>query len=170
MNGIVLQTSRRSAKVSTFDRAYRALYRVGFGLLRLWWYVRRPNHQGALVALWFSGKILMIRQSYRDVPSWPGGGIRRGETPTDAALRELREELGLVFPRELLRLAMEVKAFWDFQHDHVWIFELKLSEAPILSLDNREVVDACFLAPETVLTLPVSPFIRRYLAETVPVG
>ncbi len=151
------------------DGICRALYRVGFIALRLWWYVRRPNHQGTLIALWFAGKVLMIRQSYRRVPSWPGGGIRRGEAPRDAALRELREELGLVVSPDALTPAMEVRAVWDFLHDHVWIFEMKLSEAPIFHLDNREVVDACFVAPETVLTLPVSPFIRRYLAETISV-
>lgn len=42
------------------------------------------------------GYVLMVRQSYRgDGWGFPGGLMRRGEDPADAAKRELREELGI---------------------------------------------------------------------------
>ncbi len=72
------------------DRFWHPAYRVGFRAARLWWRLRRPAYDGAAVAVWVGGRILAVQPSYRANPSWPGGGIRRGE----AARRELREELG----------------------------------------------------------------------------
>ncbi len=72
------------------DRFWRLAYRVGFRAARLWCRLRRPAHDGAMVAVWCGGRLLAVQQSYRSNLFWPGGGIRRGE----AARRELREELG----------------------------------------------------------------------------
>jgi 8-oxo-dGTP diphosphatase len=41
------------------------------------------------------GKVLLIRQSYRNHWGLPGGLLRRHESPEDAALREIAEEIGL---------------------------------------------------------------------------
>ena len=43
-----------------------------------------PPHDGAVMAVWCGGRILVVQQSYRSNPSWPGGGIRRGEEPRAA--------------------------------------------------------------------------------------
>lgn len=68
--------------------------RLAFRLMRLWWFLRRPPYDGALVALWHGGRILLIRHSYRDLLGLPGGGIGRREAPEAAARRELLEEVG----------------------------------------------------------------------------
>src|SRR5687767_15733073 len=90
------------------DRFWRLAYRVGFRIARLWWRLRRPDHDGAMVAVWLDGRVLAVQQSYRTNPSWPGGGIRRGEGPLEAARRELREELGLAVRPDDLVLALEM--------------------------------------------------------------
>lgn len=54
-------------------------------------------HVGAIcVVERADGHLLLVRQSYRR-GGWgfPGGLLRRGEEPADAARRELREELGI---------------------------------------------------------------------------
>ena len=85
------------------DRFVSSVLRVGYRLayltLRLWWFVRRPATNGAAVALWHAGKVLMVRTSYRGCYSLPGGFVRRGEPSEQAARRELREELGSVCRR-----------------------------------------------------------------------
>ena len=148
------------------DGLWRLAYRVGFRIARLWWRLRRPSHDGAVVAVWLGDRILAVQQSYRTNLSWPGGGIRRGEEPREAARRELREEVGLdVRPDELL-LARDMVVDWDFRRDHVRIFELRLRSEPVLRIDNREIVAARFVEPEALLAeenLP--PFIRAYLAD-----
>jgi len=153
------------------DRFWRLAYRLGFRAARLWWRLRRPAHDGAMVAVWLGGRILAVQQSYRSSLSWPGGGVRRGEEPREAALRELREELGLdVSPADLL-LAREMVVDWDFRREHVRVFELRLRAEPVLRIDNREVVAARFVEPQALLAERIlPPFIRAYLGGAPPRG
>ncbi|MFJ1581186.1 NUDIX hydrolase [Streptomyces sp. NPDC088182] len=48
----------------------------------------------ALVALWCAGRVLMVFDRYRQSWELPGGRIEQGESPRQAALRELLEESG----------------------------------------------------------------------------
>ena len=154
---------------ATMDRFWRIAYRVGFRAARLWWRLRRPAHDGALVAVRHGGRVLAVRQSYRSNLSWPGGGIRRGEEPREAARRELREELGLDVRPDDLVLAREMVVDWDFRRDHVRVFELRLRAEPALRIDNREIVAARFVEPRALLAEPVlPPFIRAYLGGARP--
>jgi 8-oxo-dGTP pyrophosphatase MutT (NUDIX family) len=61
---------------------------------RIWWRLRRQRHDGALVAVHVGPALLLVRSSYRIAWNFPGGTIRRGETPEMAARRELAEEIG----------------------------------------------------------------------------
>ncbi|MDH6521523.1 8-oxo-dGTP diphosphatase [Streptomyces sp. SAI-135] len=48
----------------------------------------------ALVALWRAGRVLMVFDRYRRTWELPGGSIEEGESPRQAAARELLEESG----------------------------------------------------------------------------
>jgi 8-oxo-dGTP pyrophosphatase MutT (NUDIX family) len=146
-----------------FDAAWRTVYRLGFPLARLWWSVRRSRHEGALVAVYVGQALLLVRSSYRKEWNFPGGTVRRGETPEEAAQRELAEEIGLAGCS--LSAAGDARGIWDWREDHVHFFELRLDRLPQLQLDNREIVAAEFVSahqlPGMALTGPVAAYLAR---------
>lgn len=145
------------------DPLYRIGYLVGFKLAQQWWRIRRPQHRGAMVAIWVRDRLLLVRQSYRRGWTLPGGGVGHGEDPRDAWRRELKEEMGIATRRDDLKPAFETSGNWDFRRDFVQIFELQLPSEPSLRIDNREVVAARFVPANAAAALPLSPALRRYL-------
>ncbi len=128
----------------------------------VWWFLRRPAHRGAVVAVWVEGEVLMLRHSYRPLLHFPGGSVSRHELPRQAACRELGEEVGIAVPPEVLAHVRDLVGWWEYRRDHVSIFELRLSERPKLRIDNREIVAASFMAPAAVLAQPIPPYVRAY--------
>jgi len=147
------------------DRAWQLAYAAAYRVLRAWWFVRRPAHRGALVALWHGGELLLLRSSYRNGWSLPGGGIARGESARDAAIRELREEVGLAVDPTALREAQTVELAWEHRSDHTTIFEIAVAEPPALRLDHREIVAAGFHRPDAIDPNTVAPHVALYLAR-----
>jgi 8-oxo-dGTP diphosphatase len=150
---------------SVLDRMFQAAYRAAYCCLRLWWLVRRPHHDGALVALWHDGRLLMVRSSYRRRWDLPGGGVQRGESALAAARREIREEIALTLPEEALRPAYQGTIFWEHRHDRVTIFETVATTAPVLRVDRREIVAAVFRDSREVDATALSPHLARYLEQ-----
>ncbi len=115
-----------------------------------------------MVAVYVGAALLLVRSSYRTAWNFPGGGIRRGETPDMAARRELAEEIGVVAthvdPWGL------VHGIWDGQDDHVHVFELRLSELPQLRLDNREIIAARLVLPDEIGAIPLTGPVAAYLS------
>ena len=144
------------------DFAWRTAFRIGFPLARLWWRLRRAEHEGALVAVRVGPALLLLRSSYRSEWNFPGGGIHPDELPEAAARRELFEEIGL--PAETLAAAGVTSGLWDGRRDRVHLFELRLDRLPGLTLDNREIVAARLVAPDELpgmaLTGPVAAYLR----------
>ncbi len=138
--------------------------RPAYLLLRFWWRLRRPVRiEGAQVAVWHDGQILVVRHSYIAGYGLPGGRFKRGEDPKQAARRELAEELSIVVePEQLTACGTHSYAF---EHGEVTghIFEYRPLERPALRIDQLEIVEARFLDVEEALSGTKSPHLRGYL-------
>ena len=146
---------------AAIDLFWRTVFRLAFPLARLWWRLRQPTHEGALVAVHVGSELLLVRSSYRTEWNFPGGGMRRGETPQTAARRELAEEIGLDVT---MPAACQVRhGIWDGRRDRVHFFELRLDRLPRLRLDNREIVAARLMSADELrrvrLTAPVAAYL-----------
>jgi len=63
---------------------------------RLLWFFTNPSTQGVhAIPLTSEGKVVLVTLSYARGWRLPGGGIKPGEDPEPAVLRELREEIGM---------------------------------------------------------------------------
>src|SRR3954451_15855045 len=130
------------------DQLHRLVYRGAYRGMALYWGALHPATHGALVALWSGGEILLVQTSYLPYLSLPGGYVRRGESGREAAVRELREEIGLAVRPEALRPALDRQHSWEGKRERIEIFELDLPARPRLALDRREIVAARFFPPE----------------------
>ncbi|MDQ3032872.1 MAG: NUDIX hydrolase [Myxococcota bacterium] len=141
----------------------RMIYRAAHLALRAYWLVRRPETHGALVALWFAGKVLIIRSSYRRTFSLPGGYVKRGEEPRAAALRELHEELGIRLPEKRVRHAWHGSRPFEHRTDTLDIFEADLEQPFHLEPNGRELIWAGWKTPDEARAMRIVPHLRDYL-------
>jgi 8-oxo-dGTP pyrophosphatase MutT (NUDIX family) len=143
--------------------SWRTVYRLGYPIAGLWWRIRRPSYEGTLVAVYVGSATLLLRPSYRPGWNFPGGGVRRGELPEEAARRELEEETGIVAPS--LQAMGHINGVWNGRHEVVHFFGLWLDQAPELKIDQREIIEARFVSPETLsrmrLTGPVAVYLKQ---------
>ncbi len=118
------------------------------------------------MAVYVGQELLLLRSSYRSEWNFPGGTMRRGETPEMAARRELGEEIGL--EASSLSPAGDAQGIWDGRRDHVHFFELRLDRLPALQLDNREIIAVQLAPPSALRAITLTGPVAVYVARTLP--
>lgn len=153
------------------DRAWLLshVYRVAYPLARVYWFVARPKKGGVKCVITRGDEVLLVRHTYGDRRAWevPGGGVKRGEAPLEAARREMHEELGL----SISDWTALGDFFARFEHrgDTMYCFHAVLSEDVSPVADRTEIAEARWF-PTAAPPPHTGRFVRRILTmrESAP--
>lgn len=139
----------------------RIAYRSLFPLFVIFWFLARPTLRGALCLVIKDGQLLMIRNSY-GLRRWslPGGFINAREDPRDAAIRELREETGLIAARATKITDFLIRNY--FKHDHIHLYRIEEFSGE-LEIEKGEILEAKWFALDNLPTRLSKPM--HYIAE-----
>lgn len=133
-------------------------------LVHTWFRLKRPMTLGVrIIATDGRGHVCLVRHTY--TPGWhlPGGGVERGETCVDAAIKEAREEAGLIIAHEDIKLVSIHANFENFPGDHVLVYVTNTWNQ-VATNTAHEIAEHGFYDPAN-LPLGTTAGTKRRLAE-----
>lgn len=146
------------------DNLKTALFRAVKPFLRMAYRQTRGMTLGTRTVVFRDGtrEVLLVRHVY--APGWmlPGGGVERGETLAQAAVRELYEEAGIVAEEEPLLHGIFLNDA-QFRGDHVACFVVRRFREGGFS-PNAEIAEARFF-PADRLPKDTTAGTARRIAE-----
>jgi ADP-ribose pyrophosphatase YjhB (NUDIX family) len=116
------------------------------------------------------GRVLLVRASSKSANAgrWflPGGGLHHGEHPTDALVREVREETGLTV--EVVGLQdvitdVERLPDGDVRHQDRLIFRVRAARGRLRDEPDGSTDRAAWIAAQELADLPLMPHVARVL-------
>ena len=151
----------------SMDLLWRIALRLAYRAALCYWFMFRPETKGVYVAVWCRDQILLIRNSYKPKQTFPAGGVKRGESDIDAAVRELSEEVGLSLCPDDLSLFQGFICREEYKTDKSVVFETHLKDLPSLNIDRREVTHAEFVDMKDAAHRELASIAQQYMARKV---
>ena len=121
---------------SLFNTFARIFYKLAYKLILFVWFFYRPTVKGVYIAVWHDKKILIIKNSYKKQFTIPCGRLKRGEDLTEAAVRELSEEVGIKDYESELKFIGQYKFNYKYVSEIGNFFDLRMSKLP----DIKQVI------------------------------
>ena len=130
---------------------YRWLGRFLFIALYFYWRYVMKGSRRAYIAFVDSDNRLLLVKNWLGNGRWhlPGGGLKKGESFSSAAIREIKEELGVVIGRSSLRRLSR----GSFRGCNYVVYLCRLNKRPILKTNRWELVASSWLNSDKNLRL-----------------
>lgn len=134
---------------------------------KVWWRIARPETIGARAVVFDeAGALVLVRHGYEAGLYLPGGGVKRGEPPQAAVLRELAEEVGVTAWSSIEPFAA-YRSEREGKRDTIHLFVVR--GARLERSASPEIVEIVRCDPAE-LPQDLSPATRRRLAEVLGGG
>lgn len=126
-----------------------------YPLVKAYWFIRRPKTEGVKVILQHGSRVLLVKHTYISQSGWtfPGGKIKKGEAPEEAAKREVKEELGLDLSN-IKKLGSFV-ATKEYKIDTIWVFLAEVENVDVIT-PNFEIQEVRWFNLAAMPTLPAT--------------
>ena len=135
-------------------------YKIVNPIRKLYWFIFRPNTRGVKCVIAHKNKILFVRLSYgHKMWTLPGGGVNEGESFEDAAIREVKEEVGISLSRA--EKIYEYRNNKEYKKDHCICYFSQVSSQKF-NIDNLEISEARWATLSNVPE-PYVPSIKEIL-------
>ena len=124
-----------------------------------------PQRLGVQIIIVFHHQVLLVKNKNNYVYSLPGGGIKKYETPKEAAIREINEELGL---ENINPIPWGVYYNLVQFDDHIYLYILNLNSKPTIKINhlNNELIDArWFTVSELKKYVHISPAAHKRIID-----
>ena len=140
------------------------VYKYGYEILRVYWFLFRPKTSGVRCVVLNKDKILLVRHTYGShLWTTVGGGIKANEDLEQAVRREAREEVGLELV--VVKKVCEVQYAEEYKKDTVHVF-LSDTLNTELQPDQAEIAEAKWF-PLKKLPEDVSPLFKIFSSSQV---
>jgi len=122
------------------------------------WYKNLPQKRmgAGVFFLNAKGEVLVVKPSYKDHWSVPGGVVDENESPRDACVREVKEELGIDVNRVDMLCLDYMPTDGEKNESLQFVFYggiLSEEQISAIKLDGKELVELKFVLPEEAIKL-----------------
>lgn len=135
-------------------------YKIGYPIMKAYWFFRRPTTEGVRCLIINGNKILLIKHTYGStLRTTVGGGIKRGETYEQAVLREVWEETGIELTK--VRNVGKIEHNKEFKLDTIHVFVSETDKTTI-DMSDAEIKEAGWFSLDN-LPDDISPLFKQFL-------
>lgn len=105
-------------------------------ILKIYWKIFKPKKSGTKIILTYQGKTLLVKHTYGNKFTFPGGNLKKGEDKEAGIRREVKEELGIALNNIFYLGSFVSTLYYKENTIHVYKAELAALE---YTLDQFEI-------------------------------
>lgn len=124
---------------------------------------QRTIHVAAALLLGADDRTLLVRKAGTTALLQPGGKIEPGETPEQAVIRELEEELGIVIEASALEPLGRFSAVAANEPDAIVVAETFVVETTARPVPAREIAEMMWIDPLNPPAIELAPLTSDHI-------